>query len=99
MSNFWFVILITVLLVLLIAPVIYFVYQNDIKSNLLTEQAFVRLRAELAERCYFEGQQDALNGDIRIKFVSTSEWIWVRSPWDDGTLPVFGKMEGKLEKE
>ena len=36
------------------------------------------------ESAYFEGQKDALNGDIRIQFRSDSCWHWTKSPWDGG---------------
>lgn len=44
---------------------------------------------ELAEAAYFEGQADALNGDIRIKFTNDSCWIWTKSPWSDNRLPIY----------
>lgn len=34
-----------------------------------------------AERGYFEGQRDAIKGDIRIK--SDSPYTWLKSPWAD----------------
>ena len=43
---------------------------------------------EFAEKAYFEGQRDALTGDIRVK--NTAEgWIWTKSPWDNGQKPVY----------
>ena len=44
---------------------------------------------EIFERAYFEGQRDALNGDIRIKMGKDSTFIWVESPWDDDRNPVY----------
>lgn len=41
------------------------------------------------EKAYFEGQKDALEGDIRIARDSTSKWVWVRSPWDDEKNPIY----------
>lgn len=38
---------------------------------------------KLAEYGYFEGQKDAINGDIRIEMIKDSTYIWVKSPWDD----------------
>lgn len=41
------------------------------------------------ERAYFEGQRDALAGDIRIEFdEGFGVWRWTKSPWDNGDLPV-----------
>lgn len=41
------------------------------------------------EEAYFEGQKDALNGDIRIKLNSDSCYVWTKSPWDSGLKPTF----------
>lgn len=41
------------------------------------------------ERAYFEGQKDALNGDVRIMKNFDSCWVWAKSCWDDGTQPTF----------
>tara|TARA_R110000744_G_C19237745_1_gene548891 strand:- start:71 stop:322 length:252 start_codon:yes stop_codon:yes gene_type:complete len=44
---------------------------------------------ELREQSYFEGQKDALNGDVRIKKNIDSCWIWSKSPWNSGVAPTF----------
>lgn len=44
---------------------------------------------KLTEQAYFEGQKDALNGDVRIKRNQDSCWIWVKSPWDSNIEPKF----------
>jgi hypothetical protein len=36
----------------------------------------------LEEKGYFEGQKDALKGDIRIA-KTCSTWVWTKSPWND----------------
>lgn len=41
------------------------------------------------EKAYFEGQKDALNGDIRIQLSQDSCYIWVKSPWDCGDVPIY----------
>jgi len=42
------------------------------------------------ERAYFEGQKDAIKGDIRIKYNTTDScYHWVRSPWDNNKAPIF----------
>lgn len=43
----------------------------------------------LMSKAYFEGQRDAINGDIRIKLNSDSVYIWTKSCWNDGTIPLF----------
>ena len=42
----------------------------------------------LSEKSYFEGQKEAISGDVRIKKTETG-WIWVKSPWDTGRAPVY----------
>lgn len=44
---------------------------------------------EVCERAYFEGQRDALNGDVRIKLNSDSCYYWIKSPWDSGKSPIY----------
>lgn len=43
----------------------------------------------LLEMAYFEGQKDAIEGDIRIKLMEDSIYVWSKSPWEDGTKPVY----------
>jgi len=44
---------------------------------------------KIVEKSYFEGQKDALNKDIRIKLNRDSVYIWDKSPWDGGKLPIY----------
>jgi hypothetical protein len=44
---------------------------------------------ERLEEAYFEGQKDAINGDIRIKMNKDSCYVWIKSPWDEGMNPVY----------
>jgi hypothetical protein len=41
------------------------------------------------EKAYFEGQKDAISGDLRIKKTVDGCWIWTRSCWNDGKIPQF----------
>jgi hypothetical protein len=41
------------------------------------------------EYAYYEGQKDAIEGKIRIKKISDSQYVWIKSPWDGGKEPVF----------
>jgi hypothetical protein len=43
----------------------------------------------LAEKCYFEGQKDYAEGDIRVKLTNDSCWVWIKSPWNDDKPPKF----------
>lgn len=49
------------------------------------------------EAAYFEGQRDALEGDIRIQKDSCGDYKWVKSPWDDefGDVRVYPKTNGR----
>jgi len=38
----------------------------------------------LCEKSYFEGQREALSGDIRIESVN-GKWHWAKSPWNSDT--------------
>jgi len=42
----------------------------------------------LCEKSYFEGQKDAIYGDIRIENIN-GYWHWIKSPWDNGRVPNF----------
>jgi len=44
---------------------------------------------EALEYAYFEGQRDFANGDIRIEWITDSCWTWTKSPWNDGTPPIY----------
>lgn len=46
------------------------------------------------EEGYFEGQKDALTGDIRIVQVRSEDstvvkWAWSKSPWESGKSPIY----------
>lgn len=45
-------------------------------------QETTNILQQALEQAYFEGQKDALEGDIRIKLVSDSTYIWIKSPWN-----------------
>ena len=40
---------------------------------------------EKMEYAYYEGQKDALEGDIRIEKLSTGEWVPIKSVWNVNT--------------
>ena len=54
------------------------------KSAQADQQHSVHVLADhIAERAYASGQVDAMHGDVRIKILSDSTVIYVKSPWDD----------------
>ncbi len=42
----------------------------------------------IAEYGYFEGQKDALKGDVRIA-KENGKWVWKKSCWDNGKETSF----------
>ncbi len=44
---------------------------------------------EALEMCYFEGQRDALSGDVRIEEIESGCYKWTSSPWDSGEEPIY----------
>lgn len=43
----------------------------------------------LTEKAYFEGQRDAINGDVRIEKDYEGVYYWSRSCWDSGKVPIY----------
>ena len=70
--------------VLLVAVIFYGCNYNIVDTN----KAEITI-TEFIENAYFEGQKDALSGDIRIKQINDSCWIWIKSCWDSGKKPTF----------
>jgi hypothetical protein len=45
---------------------------------------------EACEYAYFEGQKDALEGDVRIQMNEDSTcYKWIKTPWDSGKRPIY----------
>lgn len=57
------------------------------KNKKLKEISVILTRS--MEKAYFEGQHDAIAGDVRIGKNADSCWVWTKSCWDDGKIPVF----------
>lgn len=63
-------------------------------SNKDKESILTRNVTRAMEYAYFEGQRDALAGDIRIDSHQVSEggsyrYVWTKSPWDQGKGPIY----------
>mgnify|MGYP000952285422 CR=1 FL=1 len=53
------------------------------KKIIVSEYLLKRETQRLAEYAYFEGQKDAITGDVRIKYIEEDScWVWTKSPWD-----------------
>jgi hypothetical protein len=63
-----------------------------------TQDIIIKKSLRLAsEYGYFEGQKDALTGDIRIEKIydTDSSYRWVKSPWDNvGVEPMYNPQDG-----
>jgi hypothetical protein len=44
---------------------------------------------EVVEEAYFEGQKDAIQGDVRIRKNSDGCWVWTKSCWDNSSMDLI----------
>lgn len=78
-----FILSISVLLISLLAGLFFiYEYKKD-QLKMITE-----LSTKMVEVGYFEGQKDALEGDVRIEKIGNS-YVWSSSPWDGGENPKY----------
>lgn len=91
-------ILISVVSLFIIGTMISFLFITGfrlINSNqqfTFDEQKLDEIIRQKMEIAYFEGQKDAINGDIRIEKNTDTSWIWIESPWDSGREPIFTNL-------
>lgn len=69
--------------IIILAVFLWFLYVGMSIVSVLSKESTRAL-----EKAYYEGQKDALKGDIRIMYTN-GKWIWVKSPWDDGNRPLY----------
>jgi hypothetical protein len=43
----------------------------------------------LVEESYADGQIDALTGDVCVRQVNDSIWVYTKSPWDDSSTTIM----------
>lgn len=55
----------------------------------LSDQGDEEIVTKALEEAYFEGQRDALTGDVRISKTNDGCWVWTKSCWDSGRTPIF----------
>lgn len=53
------------------------------------KEEIITILQKTIEEAYFEGQKDALNGDVRIKKNRDGCYMWIKSPWDDKKKPIY----------
>lgn len=73
---------------LLVIGTVY-VYDMSTTQDQEINQDKVTLMLSLIEAAYFEGQKDAINGDIRIQHDGNCNYSWKSSPWDSGMETTF----------
>lgn len=74
-----------ILAVFFVLLFLFFVYQ-DMRTapnhNTEIKTGIHNALTDLAEKTYFLGQRDAIQGDVRIKYDEEhSCWSWTKSPW------------------
>ena len=58
-------------------------------AAIIDEEGTEKNITKLVEQAYFEGQRDAINGDVRIKLNSEGVYFWTKSCWNSGITPIF----------
>jgi hypothetical protein len=53
------------------------------------EENTVESLTTLLEYAYMEGQRDYMDGDIRIEKNSYGDYVWIKSPWNQGDEPTY----------
>lgn len=77
-------------LVLVVAAFFTSIYISNIRAEQVAETAHVDTMIAIAiERVYAEAQIDALEGRVRVAPTADGSYVWVDSPWSDGTAPRF----------
>jgi hypothetical protein len=76
---------------LILITIMFFISSSCINKEMIEETLNLAL-----EEAYFEGQKDAISGDIRIKKDDSGYWYWYKSPWNNNREPVFNP---KLQKK
>ena len=84
--------LITILVCLLLFGVIIPGLNNSSHRN---DRKMLAVKAA-CENAYFQGQREALEGDVRIA-KQGNEWIWTKCPWDGAKTQVLNTASEDLE--
>lgn len=87
---------VTLVILGIINSIIFVIYVHDdsIDEAHKRTKSITNSILELTEQAYFEGQKDAINGDIRIILVKDTlndsvKWVWLKSPWKSGNKPIY----------
>lgn len=63
-------------------------YYDGISASKNTLEYNEETANKITEKAYFDGQKDAIRGDIRIQLNKDSIYVWVKSPWNSGSRPI-----------
>jgi hypothetical protein len=74
---------------ILLANLLLVAFLSSCNYTMVDKEEVMQKAQEACERAYFEGQRDALDGDVRIKMNKDSFFIWVKSPWNNGDKPIY----------
>jgi len=77
-----------------------FIPLTSSNNSTISDLCFSPSEKEKEEQAYFIGQRDALNGDVRIKLINDSCYVWTKSPWPDERTPKFKptQLDTKINK-
>lgn len=75
-----------IIIILFAALILIILFNNELDEHRSSLEEDIKFAMENA---YFEGQADALKGDIKIKKISDSLYIWTKIPWES-------KSNGKI---
>lgn len=91
-------ILVNILVTLIVLTMVVLVITIRYKFVNYSEEVKIVVTKTL-EKAYFEGQKDALNGDIRIRLNSDSIYVWTKSCWDEsGKIPIYNPTREDSKK-
>lgn len=65
------------------------VHKEQKKVAINLEDKIHKTNKLLCEYGYFEGQKDAISGDIRVVKSDSGKFQWSKSPWDEDTSKDF----------
>lgn len=76
-------------IVCIVIVILIWVFFPSCDYSIIDEKETADLIQISLEKAYFEGQRDALNGEIKIKLNSDSVYYWIESPWNSGCSPLY----------
>lgn len=81
-----------------IAAILSFAWPSLNNTDKVAEDVYELITYEM-EAAYFDGQRDAIEGDIRIELNEDSVYVWSKTPWNDGKLPLFNPAKELTDEQ